>query len=127
VASDMAGVLPYYWDAPTIDMYGLCDAHVAEYGQMQPNGAGRADLAYVAGLRPTFYAFNEGGMAKSFFQADYFARQRADYFLLEFPVGTFRSVRLAPALLVRKDRPAVAELAQALGARLIDAGERLLN
>ena len=118
-------MLPYYWDARTIDMYGLCDAHVAEYGRVQPHGAGRADPAYIAGLRPTFYAFNQLGMAKSFYQAGYFEAQRADYFLLDFPAGTFRSTQLAPALLVRKDRPEVGEVARALGARLIDAGERL--
>jgi hypothetical protein len=121
VASDMAGVLLYYWDVRGIDMYGLCDAHVAERGRRDALGAGRGDLAYVAGQRPTFYAFNQPGMARSFFQADFFAAQRSEYFQVEFPEGTFKSLHLAPALFVRKDRPALAEVERALGARMIDA------
>lgn len=84
-------------------------------------GAGRGDLAYVAGQRPTFYAFNQPGMARSFFQSDFFVAQRPEYFQVEFPEGTFKSLHLAPALFVRKDRPALAEVERALGARLIDA------
>ena len=127
VASEMAGILPYYWGAPTLDLFGLCDPYVAEHGQVQMLGTGRIDHAYVASHRPTFYAFESLTMAASFYQGDFFIPYRNDYDLLEFTYGFFKSDRVAPVILVRKDRPQVDELRRALGARLTDAAERLLG
>jgi hypothetical protein len=124
VASEMAGILPYYWGAPTLDLFGLCDTYVAEHGEVQVLGTGRIDHAYVASHRPTFYAFERFGMAASFYQGDFFVPYRNDYFLLEFPFGFFKSDRVAPMVMVRKDRPDVDALARAMGARLTDAGVR---
>jgi len=124
VASEMAGILPYYWGAPTLDLFGLCDSYVAEHGKVQVLGTGRIDHAYVASHRPTFYAFESVGMAASFYQGDFFIPYRNDYDLLEFTFGFFKSDRVAPIVMVRKDRPQVEELARAMGARLTDAGVR---
>jgi hypothetical protein len=124
VASEMAGILPYYWDAPTLDLFGLCDPYVAEHGAVQVLGTGRIDHAYVASHRPTFYAFERFGMAAAFYQGRFFTPHRNDYFLLEFPFGYFKSAQRSLMLMVRKDRPGVDELAQAVGAKLTDAGAR---
>ena len=127
VASEEGGVLVYYWGIPAVDMYGLCDAHIARRGNPQPLGAGRADPAYVIAKRPTFFVFDRIGRAAVYYQHPAFAPDRHAFFALRFPrdyLATY-SVGGPPVLFVRKDRPNVSAVAQALGARLVDAGEEL--
>ncbi len=57
LAVHAAGILPYYAGLPTIDMWGLNDAHIAK-APVQEMGKGiagheRADYAYVFARRPT--------------------------------------------------------------------------
>lgn len=56
LAVHAAGILPYYAELPTIDMWGLNDAHIAR-APVEGLGSGiagheRADYAYVLGRRP---------------------------------------------------------------------------
>jgi hypothetical protein len=57
LAVHAAGILPYYAKLPTIDMWGLNDAHIAK-APVEGMGTGiagheRADYAYVFARRPT--------------------------------------------------------------------------
>jgi hypothetical protein len=57
LAVHAAGILPYYAELPTIDMWGLNDAHIAR-APVEGLGSGiagheRADYAYVLGRRPS--------------------------------------------------------------------------
>jgi hypothetical protein len=126
VVSSMAGILPYYWGAQTVDAYGLCDAHIAEHGALMPVGIGRFDPSYVAGMQPTFYAFEYSFVAAEFYELPVFAPHRDEYYMLQYPYGYLGSTAFdPPVLLVRKDRPEVERIAQALGARLVDLGQEL--
>ena len=126
VISGMAGILPYYWGARTIDMYGLCDTHISGSGQPVPFGIGRFDPAYVVSKRPSFYAFEFPYFAVAFFELPEFAPYRNDYLMLQYPFGYLGSKTFSPpVLLVRKDRPERERLAQALGVRLVEVEPEL--
>ncbi|HKO50812.1 MAG TPA: hypothetical protein VJV79_23995 [Polyangiaceae bacterium] len=121
VATEYAGILPYYWRAPTLDMLGLCDPHIARHGAPQPLGAGRKDLTYVVAQRPTFYAFNLASEAAIFYSEPAFASQRDEYALLQFPYRFLEPLQALPlTVFVRKDRKDVEGLARAVGGQLID-------
>jgi len=122
----MAGILPYYWGAQTLDIYGLCDPHIAEHGKVMPLGIGRFDPSYLVAQQPTFYAFEFSFLAADFYQLPVFAPHRAEYYMLQYPYGYLGSTAFEPpVLLVRKDRPEVERVAQALGARLVEVGPEL--
>ena len=126
VVSAMAGILPYYWGAPTVDMYGLCDSHIAHVGKPLTLGVGRYDAKYLVAKKPTFYAFEFIILAVDFFVSPEFARDRGSYYLVQFPAGYLGSKTFnAPTLLVRKDRPDVQAVATALNAKLVDAEQEL--
>jgi hypothetical protein len=126
VVSAMAGILPYYWGAQTLDIYGLCDPHIAEHGKVMPLGIGRFDPSYLVAQQPTFYAFEFSFLAADFYQLPVFAPHRAEYYMLQYPYGYLGSTAFEPpVLLVRKDRPEVERVAQALGARLVEVGPEL--
>ncbi len=126
VATDIVGILPYYWGARVLDMYGLCDPHIARSGRPILLGTGRFDPGYVGARRPTMYAFNFADLAATFYREPAFAPYRDEYYLIRFPYGYLRELMTAPpTLFVRKDRPGVSDMAKALGASLVDAGEEL--
>ncbi len=119
VASDIGGVLPYFWKIKMLDIFGLCDAHLARRGNLYP-GIGKSEIPYIVSHKPTFLAFTFPIGAASFFNDADFAPIRDDYFLLRWP-WQFYQKRFHPiTLLVRKDRPNVRRLATALHAALVD-------
>lgn len=121
VATEVAGILPYYWGARTLDMLGLCDEHIARSGTPEPSGSGRVDVAYVAAQRPTFYAFNIVPEAARFYSRPEFAPFRAEYALLQFPYRYLQPLKELPiTVFVRKDRKDLDSLVSAVGGRLID-------
>lgn len=127
LASELAGVLPYYWGVATLDMYGLCDEHIARHGKPHPDGVGRTAPEYVMAKRPTFYAFSDLATAAAFFQEHAFAPHRQDYYIVQYPHQYMVSFSAGspPSLLVRKDRPDAQKVAAALAVRLVDAETEL--
>jgi hypothetical protein len=126
VVTASAGILPFYWGAPAIDMFGLCDRHIAEVGTPLPLGLGRSDPAYLVAQSPTFYAFEYVVPAVDFFRSLEFAKERDKYYLVQYPANYLATKTFnAPVLFVRKDRPEVERVAKALGARLVDAEREL--
>lgn len=60
IAAQPAGAIPYYSDLPTIDMFGLTDAHIAH--RAMPVGVGspgheKFDIDYVLGRSPDYLVF----------------------------------------------------------------------
>ncbi|MGE5784320.1 MAG: hypothetical protein ACM3ZE_07005 [Myxococcales bacterium] len=127
VASELAGVLPYYWQAPTVDMFGICDAHIARTGIPQQFGVGRTAAEYVVAKKPSFFVFACMETAAAFFAGPAFEPYRDEYYLLQYPYAYAKTFKAGapPAILVRKDRPESSRLEQVLGAQLIDAGQEL--
>ena len=126
LATELAGILPFYWQARTLDMAGLCDAHIAAHGTPTPSGAGRKDVEYVSARRPTFYAFNLVSEATDFYTQPDFARYHDEYALLQFPYRYLAPLKALPlTIFVRKDRKDLAALTRAVGGRLIDPGTEL--
>lgn len=127
LASELAGLLPYYWGVRTIDMFGLCDAHIARYGTPQASGTGRTEPEYVASKKPTFYAFGHATNAAEFYRGPAFAPYRDDYYFVQYPYRYLASYSAGapPVLFVRKDRSNVNQVADALGVQLVDAGSEL--
>jgi hypothetical protein len=126
VVSSMAGILPYYWQANTTDMYGICDAHIAQSGALLPLGIGRYDLRYLVAKNPTFYAFEYVTVAADIFASREFATERDRYFMVQYPFGYLGSKTFSPpTIFVRKDRPELDRVANALGVKLVDAGTEL--
>jgi arabinofuranosyltransferase len=125
MATEYAGVLPYYWRVRVLDMRGLCDPVIARHGRTVDGGGGRANLAYVAAKRPTFYAFSTAREAADLYADPQFAEYRAEYNLVQVPYRLLLKTGVLPTLLVRKDRPDADAVARALGARLLDAGAEL--
>lgn len=121
VATEIAGILPYYWGTPTLDMLGLCDAHIARSGTPTPRGSGRVDVAYVAARRPTFYAFNVASEAARFYVEPAFANYRREYAMLQFPYRFLQPLQALPlTIFVRKDRKELDSLLRAVGGKLIE-------
>jgi hypothetical protein len=126
VATEYAGILPYYWRAPTLDMLGLCEPQIAKLGTPQPFGIGRKDVPYVVAQRPTFYAFNLASEAAAFYEQPAFADHRDEYALLQFPYRYLEPLEALPlTLFVRKDRKGVTGLARSVGGQLVDPGAEL--
>jgi len=126
VATETAGILPYYWGTRTLDMLGLCDRHIARSGTPAPNGSGREDLAYVLAKRPTFYAFNFVSEAARLYAQPEFARHHDEYALLQFPYRYLYPLKALPIILfVRKDRKDIEQLAIEVRGRLLDPGVEL--
>jgi arabinofuranosyltransferase len=125
LATDMAGMLPYYAGTRTVDMNGLCDRYIALHGQ--PLGPmGKIDRAYVIGRRPTLILTNFTGEMKALYNDPAFAPMRGDYFaVLTRQYRKDAHVRDRKLLAVRKDRPGVHELAASLDADLVDLGQQL--
>ncbi|MEO6602283.1 MAG: hypothetical protein ABIQ16_20545 [Polyangiaceae bacterium] len=121
VATEYAGILPYYWRAPTLDMLGLCEPLIARNGTPQPWGIGRKDLAYVVTRRPTFYAFNLVSEAATLYAEPAFSHHRDEYMLLQFPYRYLAPLKALPlTVFVRKDRPDLEGLARAVGGQLLE-------
>ena len=125
VASDIAGTLPYYWGIPAIDACGLCNRHIARHGKRILNGIGKTDWGYLAGQTPIFYALNFPEGAVALYASREFAPLRDKYYMLRLPPPYHDYPISPPTILVRKDRPAVEQLARDLGATLVDPGEEL--
>jgi hypothetical protein len=77
LATDMAGVVPYYSGMRTIDMNGLCDRDIALHGK--PLGAmGKLDRPSVIRRRPTFFQPNFVGEMRALYDDPSFATMRGD-------------------------------------------------
>jgi hypothetical protein len=122
VASDIGGVLPYFWKIKMLDIFGLCDAHLAHHGNLYP-GIGKSEIPYIVSHKPTFLAFTFPIGAASFFNHPEFAPIRNDYFLIKWP-WQYYARRFHPiTILVRKDRPNVQKFAASLKSTLVDPEE----
>lgn len=119
MASDMGGVLPYFWDIKVIDTWGLCDGYLARDGELR-SGIGRGDVSYVAGQRPTFLVFTFPIGAAGYFQDPGFARYRGEYLLLKWPWWYYTRPHDPVSILIRKERPGLQAFADALQATLVD-------
>jgi arabinofuranosyltransferase len=124
LATDMAGTLPYYSGLHTIDMFGLCDAHIARHGKRWAR-MGKLDLDYVIRARPTYYLFNFPSWARDLYRQPSFADQTDDYFAVLTPAYLRYRGADRKLLLVRKDRPQLDQLRLLLNARFIDARAEL--
>lgn len=130
VVSDMAGILPYYWDANTIDVDGFCDAHIAVRGQAQRFGTGRSLPEYVATRAPEWYAFQYPEGAVKLYREPAFVPHRDEYYLVRFPYGYLKQERGStpvPTLLVRKTNADEPRILAALGREvtLVELGSEL--
>lgn len=119
VASDIGGVLPYFWKIRMLDIFGLCDAHLARNGRLYP-GIGKSEIPYIVAHKPTFLAFTYPIGAASFFANAAFSPIRDDYYLLKWPWQHYEKKFRPITILVRKDRPRVEQLAAALDSTLVD-------
>ena len=126
LATELAGILPFYWQTKTLDMAGLCDAHIAANGTPTRSGAGRKEVEYVSARRPTFYAFNLVSEAADFYTQPAFTHYHEEYALLQFPYRFLAPLKALPlTVFVRKDRKELAALTRAVGGRLVDPGAEL--
>ena len=127
LATDMAGIIPYYSGLPTLDMNGLTDRHIATEGE--PYGPmGKIDRAYVISRRPTFIQTNNVGEVRALFAEPTFPRDAyAAVITRPYQVALGRGLRDRKLLVVRKDRHGFAELAAALdGAVFVDLEHELM-
>jgi hypothetical protein len=77
---------------------------------------------FAAALEAAEYSF----LAAEFYRLPVFAAHRDEYFMLQYPYGYLGSATFdPPVVLARKDRPDVGDVAEVLGAKLVDAGEEL--
>jgi hypothetical protein len=121
LATDIGGRVPYYSRMRTLETFGLCDPYIAVHGKPWAR-MGKTDVDYVIARRPTFYLFNFAAGASALFREPAFREHQGEYFAVltsEYLAGTGK------LLLVRKDRPGLDQLAQALDASLTDAREEL--
>jgi arabinofuranosyltransferase len=124
LATDMAGFVPYYSGLRTLDLLGLCDAHIGRFGT--PYGVmGKTDWSYAIQRRPTFYQLNSLDWAKRLFQHPTFIQQGDQYWAVLTPFYLRARGGDRKLLLVRKDRPDLDALTKALGATLVDSVEEL--
>jgi hypothetical protein len=66
VAVIAGGAIPYWSQLPTLDMFGLNDAHIARHGKRMADGKQGHDLwdsAYLVERAPDLMIFTEGPMA----------------------------------------------------------------
>jgi arabinofuranosyltransferase len=119
LATDMAGVIPYYSGIRTIDMLGLCDRYLATRGRALGT-MGKMDTAYVVSKHPTFYQMNFPSGIHDIFNDPAFAADRGAYFVVDTPFVRTAKWRDKKILLVRKDRPDVEAVARAMGGELVD-------
>jgi hypothetical protein len=132
LATDIAGIIPYYARMRTVDMFGLCDRHIATKGA-HGSKMGKVDYAYVASRRPTFFVLNFMTGVADLYRQPSFAALRDSYWLVRTPYDRNPRVpsRDKKPLLVRKDRPGMEELKRTLHAELVDVtaalGDRRTN
>jgi len=50
MATDIAGIIPFYAKMPTVDMFGLCDRHIAHHG-VRGSKMGKTDYPYTSPRR----------------------------------------------------------------------------
>jgi hypothetical protein len=124
LATDMAGRVPYYSGMRTLDVFGLCDGHIARHGT-RVHHMGRVDWPYVFARRPSYYFYNFASGVEAMLVHEAFRPYRQDYVALETPFDRFRGYRDRKVLLSRRDHPRLPELVARLNARLIDP--RLLH
>ena len=124
LATDMAGIIPYYAGVRVIDTFGLCDAHIAHHGERRSR-MGKTEWTYVFARKPTYYQFNFPGRVKLTYQDPAFKDQVNDYWALITP--GYLNIRSPDRklLLVRKDRPELERLVEATGGTLKDPRDEL--
>jgi arabinofuranosyltransferase len=124
LATDMAGILPYYAEFETVDIFGLCDRHIAQHGT-RSGPMGRLDMAYVIARRPTYYLFNFTSEIADLYRNPALADQTNDYWAVITPQYTKYTGADRKLLLVRRERPDLEGLTTALGATLVDPRDEL--
>lgn len=124
LATDLAGMIPYYARMRTIDTMGLCDREIAQHGSSF-GAMGKLHWNYVISRKPTFVIFNFSDGIRLLYQQPAFADQRESYFAVITPSYLSLPPREQKLLIVRKDRPGIQELAARHDWRLIDAREEL--
>jgi arabinofuranosyltransferase len=117
LATDIGGRVPYYSRMRTLETFGLCDPYIARHGKPWAR-MGKTDFDYVVARAPTFYLFNFATGARDLFREPAFRDHQSEYLAVLTPGYLAGAGKL---LLVRKDRPALDQLAQDLGASLTDA------
>ena len=123
VVSELAGPLPYYWGASTVDLHGACG--IDARGKVS-SAAAPTDWEPIVAGRPSWYAFESARSAARFYGLPAFGPYRGEYYLLQYPYGYLSSDAIAlPTLLIRKDRPDVDQAAKTLGLNLVDVGQEL--
>ena len=124
--SDMAGVLPYYWQIPTTDLLGLCSIDVARHGEPQHRGVGRNGVAWLSTRQPAWYVFDDyQGLAMLYLHKN-FEPYREKYWVLRFSMEYARTYQTdPPVIVVRKDRPGLEELKNRLDVALVDMRREL--
>jgi hypothetical protein len=119
LATDMAGIIPYYSGMRTVDVLGLCDAYIARHGS-RFGAMGKVDWDYVIRRRPTFYQFNFPGWFRELYLKPAFSDQTEAYWVVLTPGYLRITSDDRKMLIVRKDRPGVEEWAARNGWRLED-------
>ncbi len=118
LATDMAGRVPYTSRLRTLDMFGLCDRHIAQHG-MPMLHMGRIDPSYVYSKRPDFFFYNLTNTVHWMFESHEFLPYANDYWVVTTPFAAKTGNRHGKILLARKDLPRLAELVRHLDAKLV--------
>jgi arabinofuranosyltransferase len=121
MVTDIAGIIPYYANMRTVDMFGLCDQHIARFGT---NGSkmGKVDYPYTFAVHPTFYVLNFTSVLRDIYRQPSFAPYADAYWAVRTPFDRDPKspARDKKVVLVRKDRPGMDELVRAMQAELVD-------
>ena len=118
LATDMAGRVPYASRLRTLDLFGLCDAHIARYGTPTLH-MGKIDHSYVYRKRPDFYFYNVTGTVRAMIQSPDFQPYASDYLVIATPFATKSANHYGKILLARKSLPHLTELVHRLDAKLV--------
>ena len=118
LATDMAGRVPYTSRLYTVDMFGLCDTHIARYGTATLH-MGKIDHAYVYRKRPDFYFYNLTYTVRAMILSQAFQPYVNDYWVVTTRFAAETANRHGKILLARKDLPRLDALVRQLSARLV--------
>lgn len=118
LATDIAGVVPYYSKMKTIDMKGLCNHYIARNGRHSGKG-GKDNYPYVIKQNPTFFVLNYASIMRSIARTD--PTDPSEWFVVATPYFLKgRQRRHLKAIMVRKDHKNLHNVARSLNAKLLD-------
>lgn len=121
LATDMAGRVPYFSKLRTLDMFGLCDTHIARHGQPVLH-MGKTDFPYVYRKRPDYYFYNVAQSVRTMVTSPEFRPFAHDYWIVMTPFSRDHAHQHGKILLARKDLPRLPELVHRLNATLVSPG-----